>query len=279
MSRTLTAAPVALTIAGSDSGGGAGIQADLRSFTHFGVHGCTAITALTAQNPMGVSAIQPAAPEILRAQLERVGEAFDLGAVKTGMLVNAALIGVVADWIADRTDRVPLVVDPVMVATSGARLIDADAESALLALTTRATLVTPNLPEAEALTGRPVRTPEAMRETASELRRITGAAAVLLKGGHLADMPSTDILCDSEGLWNVTAPTIERPTTTHGTGCTLASAIAANLALGRPLREAVRKAKAYLCGALAGARPAGQAAVFALPVTPADDGAVTIVRA
>lgn len=268
MDRTLTAAPVALTVAGSDSGGGAGIQADLRAFTHFGVHGCSAVTALTAQNPMGVSAIQAAAPGILRAQLERVGEAFELGAVKTGMLVNADLIAVVTDWFVRSQSRPPLVVDPVMVATSGSRLIDAEAVSALLDLAAHATLITPNIPEAEALSGCAIGTVAAMADAAVALRRRTGAAAVLLKGGHLAATPSTDVLCDADGVWTITAPAIPHPATTHGTGCTLASAIAANLACGTSLHEAVRRAKAYLCGALAGARPAGTAAVFALPVFP-----------
>ena len=145
--------PVALTIAGSDSGGGAGVEADLRAFWAHGVHGCAAITAVTAQNPFGVGLVQGMEPEVLRDQLAHVAEAFDLRAVKTGMLLNAALIGVVADFAAAHPG-LPLVVDPVMVATSGARLLDEAAVTALRPLLRRATLITPNLPEAAALLGR-----------------------------------------------------------------------------------------------------------------------------
>lgn len=254
---------VALTIAGSDSGGGAGIQADLRAFRDFGVHGCSAITALTAQNPHGVSGVMAASPEILRGQLERVVEDFAVGAVKTGMLMDATRIAVVADFLSRL--HCPWVVDPVMVATSGARLLDAAAIATLREqLLPYATLVTPNLPEAQALLGdsAPAATLEAQIDAARRLYVDLGAA-VLVKGGHAKDRPATDILCCAEGIWRFDAPTCAPPLTTHGTGCALSSAIAAGLALGHNLREAITAAKDYVFGLLCATEPAGRAAIYA----------------
>ncbi len=255
-------AAVALTVAGSDSGGGAGIQADLRAFRDFGVHGCSAITALTAQNPHGVSGVMPASPEILRGQLERIAEDFDVGAVKTGMLVDAPRIAVVADFLPRL--RCPWVVDPVMVATSGARLLDAAAVSVLRErLLPHATLVTPNLPEAQALLGddAPAETLNGQADVARRLHADLGVA-VLVKGGHAKGRPSADILCSEAGTWLFEAPAIPHPLTTHGTGCALSSAIAARLALGDSLLEAIAHAKAYVLRLLSATQPAGRAAVY-----------------
>lgn len=269
--------PVACTIAGSDSGGGAGIQADLRAFRDFDVHGCSAITALTAQNPHGVSGVMAASPEILRGQLERIAEDFAVGAVKTGMLVDAPRIAVVADFLPRL--RCPWVVDPVMVATSGARLLNATAIATLRErLLPHATLVTPNLPEAQTLLGDPA--PAAtLAEQIEAARRLhaTLGTAVLVKGGHAEDRPATDILCDAEGTWRFDAPTCPTPLTTHGTGCALSSAIAAGLALGHDLREAIAAAKDYVFGLLRATEPAGRAAVYA-PNAPIPHGQTRFVR-
>ncbi len=251
-----------LTIAGSDSGGGAGIQADLRAFRDLGHHGCSAITALTAQNPHGVSGIQPTTPELLRGQLERVAEDFDLGAVKTGMLVDAERIAVVADFLPQIT--APLVVDPVMVATSGAHLLDHAAVQILRErLLPLATLLTPNLPEAQALLGAnaPLDTLEAQASAARRLAERFNTA-VLVKGGHSKERPATDLLCIQGAVWCLEGPTLANPLTTHGTGCALSAAIAAHLAHGTPLLTAICRAKAYVLSLLDGARPTGRTAVY-----------------
>ncbi len=265
--------PVALTIAGSDSGGGAGVEADLRAFWAHGVHGCAAITAVTAQNPFGVGLVQGMEPEVLRDQLAHVAEAFDLCAVKTGMLLNAALIGVVADFAAAHPG-LPLVVDPVMVATSGARLLDEAAVTALRPLLRRATLITPNLPEAAALLGRDeAAVAAAPCGAARDLARGLGTA-VLLKGGHAARNQSVDAFASADGACAVVSgPCVDAPLTAHGTGCALSAAIAANLARGATLRQAIRAAKAYVANLLAGGIPAGKAAVygFAPPRCGAED--------
>lgn len=271
--------PVALSIAGSDSGGGAGIQADLRSFRAFGVHGCTAITALTAQNPHGVRGIQGATAELLRGQLESIAEDFDVGAVKTGMLLNAELIGVTVAF-RDVFNAAQWVVDPVMVATSGARLLKDDAIALLReSLLPRATLITPNLPEAEALLGcLPLDSLSAMHEAAEALHAQLGAA-VLLKGGHSKTHASADVFCDASGACcRIETPMIEAPLTTHGTGCALSSAIAANLALGVPLKDAIITAKAYLLNLLSAASPAGRAAVYGPETAAYDRSAVVCER-
>jgi hydroxymethylpyrimidine/phosphomethylpyrimidine kinase len=234
---------VALTIAGSDSGGGAGVQADLRTFAAHGVHGTSALTAVTAQNSVGVSAWVALAPSMVVAQIEAVATDMPVRATKTGMLGNAEIVAAVAEAAA-RLRLAPLVVDPVMVAKSGDRLLDAAAERAYVErLLPLATLVTPNLHEAEALLGRPVRDLPAMREAARDLARL-GARAVLVKGGALPG-DAVDVLFDGERVIDLPAPRVDTPNT-HGTGCTLSAAIAARLARGEPLVEAVRGAKEYL---------------------------------
>lgn len=238
--------PVALSIAGSDSGGGAGIQADLLTFSANGVFGTTAITCLTAQNPDGVSAIEALPPAFVREQVEQVRRYFRIGAVKTGMLFNAEIVREVAAFLEANPD-LPAVVDPVMVATSGAVLLH---ESAIEAVTSellpRARLITPNLDEAGVLLGHRPESPEEMESAARELARRHGVA-VLLKGGHLsAEEALTDILCLPGGeIRRFTGERIEE-THTHGSGCTLSSAIAARLARGRELTEAVGEALTYL---------------------------------
>lgn len=236
--------PCALTIAGSDSGGNAGIQADLRAFHALGVHGCTAIAALTCQNPFGVRAVQSTEPAILRDQLEAIFEAYAIGAVKTGMLAESALIEATADVL----ERYPvkLVADPVMVATSGARLLREDATEALQKrLLPLATLITPNLPEAEVLLGTRVETPEEMM---SAVRALADrfSCAVLLKGGHAQGTRARDLFFDGSSIITLTTPPVENPISTHGTGCTLSAAIAAALALGQTLTEAVITGKAFI---------------------------------
>ncbi len=238
---------VALTIAGSDSGGGAGIQADLRTFAAHGVHGTSALTAVTAQNSVAVIAWTALDPALVVAQIEAVATDMPVAAAKTGMLATAAIVEAVAG-AAGRLPLGPLVVDPVMVAKSGDRLLDAAAERAYVEkLFPLAALVTPNLHEAEALLSRPVRDLAAMREAARALRAL-GPRAVLVKGGALAG-DAVDVFFDGERLVDLTAPRVDTRNT-HGTGCTLSAAICARLALGAELLEAVRGAKAYLTEAL-----------------------------
>ncbi len=274
MRASYPATAVALTIAGSDSGGGAGIQADLRAFNHLGVHGCSAIAALTAQNPRGVSGVHAPPPEFLALQMEAVFDAFQVGAVKTGMLFDAALIGVVADALA-RRPGLPLVVDPVMVATSGSRLLKDSAIAALRErLLPRATVVTPNVHEAEILAGRPLPRLADLWEAGPALAGRLGCA-VLFKGGHCPEAPGTDLLVERDGRRRVfRSPALQNLPSTHGTGCTLSAALAAGLAQGRPLDEALRRAKAYLGYALRHASQAGEGTfVWSAPVTldlPAD---------
>jgi hydroxymethylpyrimidine/phosphomethylpyrimidine kinase len=239
-----------LVVAGSDSGGGAGIQADIKAITALGAYAATAITALTAQDTTGVHGVMPVPPAFVRLQMERVLADIGADAVKTGMLGEAAIVHAVADVLAVRAEGVPLVVDPVMVATSGARLLEDAAVEALLArLLPAATLLTPNLPEAEALTGMRVTDLATMRQAALALRDL-GARAVLLKGGHLPGDVVTDLLVTPHGEEAFSAPRIASRHT-HGTGCTLASAIAAGLAQGLGLHDAVRRARAYVREAIA----------------------------
>ena len=246
---------VALTIAGSDSGGGAGIQADLRTFAAHGLHGASAITAGTAQNSVGVSAWVALEPSMVAAQVEAVATDMRVAAAKTGMLANAGIIAAVADAAA-RLRLAPLVVDPVMVAKSGDRLLDAAAERAYVdRLFPLATVLTPNLHEAEALLGREVRDVPAMRGAARDLCAL-GARAVLVKGGALAGDP-VDVFFDGSRLVDVPGPRVETANT-HGTGCTLSAAICARLALGDELLEAVRAAKAYLVEGLRGSYTVGK---------------------
>jgi len=233
----------ALTIAGSDSGGGAGIQADLKTFAAHGVFGMSAITAITAQNTQAVTASVALDPALVTAQIDAVASDLPVHAVKIGMLANAAIVGAVAAAL--RRHRLgPVVLDPVMVAKSGARLLDDDAVDALRTqLLPLATIVTPNAPEAGVLVGRPVTTLDGLRDAAVELVRL-GADAALVKGGHL-EGPATDVLATAAGVVDLPADRIASRHT-HGTGCTLAAAIAANLATGTDLRDAVERAKAYV---------------------------------
>ncbi len=251
----MSAPRVALTIAGSDSGGGAGIQADLKTFAAHGLHGTSAITAVTAQNSVAVTDWVALEPRMVVAQIEAVATDMPVAAAKTGMLANAAIVEAVARAVA-RLGLPHLVVDPVMVAKSGDRLLDPAAEQAYAAhLFPLATLLTPNLAEAEALLGRPVRSLEAMHVAARELQA-RGPRAVLVKGGHLDGDP-VDVLCDGSTLVELSAARIATPNT-HGTGCTYSAAIAARLALGRPLGEAVRGAKEYVTEAIRRAYAVGK---------------------
>lgn len=235
--------PIVLTIAGSDSGGGAGIQADLLTFAAHGVHGLTAITAVTAQSTTEVRGVHPIPAAFVRLQLETLADDFDIAAVKTGMLGSAEVVRVVGRFL-EGID-VPVVVDPVMIATSGARLLDDDAVGAVAEiLMPRATVVTPNLPEAEALVGPGRSMEEAARDLVAR-----GAGAALVKGGHLPGDDVVDVLFDGEAVHRFEGPRI-RTTSTHGTGCTYAAAIAAQLAAAVPLHEAVRRSYSYLREAL-----------------------------
>lgn len=245
----------ALTIAGSDSGGGAGIQADLKTFSALGVFGMSALTAITAQNTVGVTAVFELPPEIVAAQIDAVLTDIGADAAKTGMIANSEIIRVVAAKVREH-EIANFVVDPVMVATSGDRLLRDDAVSALRTeLLPLATVVTPNLPEAAVLAEREVVSLEGMREAARAILGM-GAKSVLVKGGHLAG-EATDLLYDGSTFVELPSPRIET-TSTHGTGCTLASAIAALLARGESLEDAVRKAKAYVTTAIERAFPLGR---------------------
>ena len=249
--------PVALTIAGSDSGGGAGVQADLKTFAAHRVYGVSVITLVTAQNTLGVRAVQRVTPDLVAAQLHAVLEDFPVRAVKTGALGDAGIIEVVADVLRGR--GVPLVVDPVMVSTSGARLLDADAVEVLRTrLLPLATLVTPNLPEAEVLLGLPggvLREPQMLERTLAQPLPYP----LLLKGGHgEGDVLRDHLLLAGERV--TLSASRQGSRHTHGTGCTLASAITANLARGVNLREAVRGAHAYLQRAIRAAPGLGRGA-------------------
>ncbi len=238
----------ALTIAGSDSGGGAGIQADLKTFAAHGVYGMSAITAVTAQNTMGVSAIHTIPADMVVAQIEAIASDIGTDAVKTGMLATAAIVEAVAAAIVD-LDLPRAVIDPVMVAKGGARLLDDEAIDAMRTeLLPRAMVITPNTEEATALLGDAVRTLDDARSAARRLKAL-GPGAVIIKGGHLEGPQAIDILFDGINLVELRGPRIAT-TSTHGTGCTFASAIAANLALGLDLREAAQRAKDYVVEAI-----------------------------
>ncbi|MBR0146287.1 MAG: bifunctional hydroxymethylpyrimidine kinase/phosphomethylpyrimidine kinase [Eubacterium sp.] len=238
----------ALTIAGSDSSGGAGIQADLKTMTAHAVYGMSCITALTAQNTTGVTGIMEVTPEFLQQQLDAVFTDIFPDAVKIGMVSAGSLIRVIAERLSHYKAR-NIVVDPVMVATSGARLISEDAiETLKQELIPLATVITPNIPEAEVLSGLTIRTEEDML-AAGRMIRDTFGVAVLMKGGHSIN-EANDLLIEKDRETWFHGTRIDNPNT-HGTGCTLSSAIASNLAEGASLAEAVKKAKAYLTGALA----------------------------
>lgn len=238
-----------LSVAGSDSGGGAGIQADLKTFAALGCYGMTAITALTAQNTQGVSAIHAVPPAFLKAQLQAVIEDIGVDAVKLGMLHAPEVVDVVA-WAIDHYSLDKVVLDPVMVATSGDRLIAAETVQRLVGeLFPCVTVVTPNLDEAALLVGHPIGDAEALQEAADELLAL-GAQAALLKGGHLPGDEVVDLLATADGASHrFSAPRIVSPNL-HGTGCTLSSAIACGLALGLDLVSAVAQARSYIRGAM-----------------------------
>jgi hydroxymethylpyrimidine/phosphomethylpyrimidine kinase len=238
----------ALTIAGSDSGGGAGIQADLKTFAAHGVFGTSAITAITAQNTLGVTAWQAMPADLVTAQIEAVAGDFDLHAVKVGMLATAAIVEAVAAAIVE-LDLPDVVVDPVMVATGGDRLLEEDAIEAIKReLMPHTRVLTPNVPEAEALSGMGIASVDDMRSAA---RRILagGPRVVLVKGGHLEGPESVDVVVTAHDSFELRRPRVET-TSTHGTGCTLSSAIAANLALGLELQPALERAREYVDGAI-----------------------------
>ena len=238
----------ALTIAGSDSGGGAGIQADLKTFAACGVYGTSAITAVTAQNTLGVTAWEPVSTELVIAQIEAVAGDIPPAAVKTGMLATAAIVEAVSAAI-EGLDLPNLVVDPVMVAKGGDRLLRDDAVAAMKTHLFRlAEVLTPNIPEAEALTGMRITSVDDMLAAARRIREM-GPRVVIVKGGHAASHESVDVVCLPHAEFELRGPRIAT-VHTHGTGCTFASAIAAYLALGRPLEEAIREARSYLEGAI-----------------------------
>lgn len=234
-----------LIVAGSDSGGGAGIQADIKAVTAMGAFAATAVTALTAQNTLGVHGVVPVEPAFIAQQIEVVLGDIGADALKTGMLHSAEVIGTVASVLKKQAAGVPLVVDPVMVAKGGHRLLLGEAEAALRdTLLPMAALLTPNLPEAEALVGFPVRDEAGMRRAAERLLSL-GSKAVLMKGGHLAGDRVVDLLFHAGRVDRFEDARIESRST-HGTGCTLASAIAAGLAQKMPLYDAVARARTYV---------------------------------
>ncbi len=245
----------AMTIAGSDSGGGAGIQADLKTFAALGVYGTSALTAITAQNTVGVTAVHEIPTEIIAAQIEAVLTDIGADAVKTGMLASSSIVEVVSRQL--KAFRVTaLVVDPVMVAKSGDSLLRQDAVEALRTLLVPlAAVVTPNIPEAEVLTGVKIVSDDDMRRAAESIVGM-GAGSVVVKGGH-REGPATDLFYDGERFQEFTAPRIDTKNT-HGTGCTFASAVAAELAKGLPLLEAVAQAKEFVTAAISNSFPIGR---------------------
>jgi len=245
------AMPVALSIAGSDSGGGAGVQADIKSFAALDVYGTSVVTALTAQNTKGISAVHYVPPEFVGAQMDAVFSDFRVAAVKVGMLGNVAIAGAVAAGL-ERHKAKNIVLDPVLAASTGADLLHADAMDALKALMGRVSVVTPNLFEAAALLDSPMARDEADMQSQAKALLALGAGAVLIKGGHGGGTESVDFLVDAEATTRFASPRIATKNT-HGTGCTLASAIAAGLAKGLTLVDAVRDAKSYISAAIAAA--------------------------
>lgn len=238
----------ALTIAGSDSGAGAGIQADLKTFAAYGVYGTSAITAVTAQNTQGVAGIHVIPAEFVTLQIETVVSDIGCDAVKTGMLASSSIVEAVAAAV-EALDLPNLVVDPVMVAKGGDRLLDADAVHAVrVTLLRLARVVTPNIPEAEVLADMEIQSVDDMRAAGRRILRL-GCKGVVVKGGHLAGAESIDVLVEAGGEALLAGPRIPGPHT-HGTGCTFAAAIAAKLALGHTLDEAAHGAKEYVTGAI-----------------------------
>jgi len=243
---------IVLTIAGSDSGGGAGIQADLKTFVRFGVYGASVITAVTAQNTLGVRAWEPVSPALVSAQIDAVAEDLRPAAIKSGMLGDADVVQAVADGVR-RHALAPYVLDPVMAATSGDALVTPGAiEATVRLLFPLATLVTPNLDEVALLVGERPHDAEAMEIAARRLVQTHGARAALVKGGHLDGDDLVDVLFDGTTMRRFSHRRIAT-TSTHGTGCTLSSAIAASLALGDPLERAVERGLDYVARAIANA--------------------------
>lgn len=242
-----------LSIAGSDPSGGAGIQADLKAFSARGTYGMAVLTALTAQNTQGVTAIHALPPDFVRAEIEAIFSDIRVDAVKIGMIANAQIAGTVADVLEAQATNIPIVLDPVMVAKGGAPLLAEDANQVIVErLLPLASVITPNLPEAAALLDEPLaETREAMAQQAMRLLQ-PGPRAVLIKGGHMEGDDSPDVLAEATGITWFDGPRLKTKNT-HGTGCTLSSAIAAELAKEHSMAEAVRVAKAYLAGAIAAA--------------------------
>ena len=242
-----------LTIAGSDSSGGAGIQGDLKTFAALGVYGTCAVTAITAQNTTGVIDLAAVSADLVTSQIEAIAGDMAIAAVKTGMLANAAIVEAVAATIAE-LELPNVVVDPVLVSTSGSRLLDADGVQMLMSeLLPRARVVTPNLPEAEALSGRAIASLDAAREAARRIHDM-GPSAVVITGGHRraedgSDTGATDLLFDGHAFFEVTTERVASPGA-HGTGCAFASAVAAYLARGDALPDAVAKAQRFVAGAI-----------------------------
>ena len=244
--------PIAVTLAGSDSGGGAGVQADLKTFSALGVYGATVITALTAQNTRGVTAIHDVPAEFVAAQIDAVFSDLEVSAVKIGMVSQRGVIEVIAAGL-ERWRQSQVVLDPVMIATSGDKLLAPDAIDVLKrVLMPRALVVTPNLPEAAALLDAPVADTETAMRAQGERLLALGARAVLIKGGHAVGAESVDLLIEPAAFTRLAADRVATANT-HGTGCTLSSAIAAGLARGLSLAEAVRAAKVYVTDALGAA--------------------------
>jgi hydroxymethylpyrimidine/phosphomethylpyrimidine kinase len=247
---------VALTVAGSDSSGGAGIQADLKTFAAHGVYGVSAITAVTAQNTVGIASFEPVAADLVTAQIEAVVSDIGVHAAKTGMLPTAAVVEAVAAAVAD-LDIPLLVVDPVMVAKSGDRLIDQEAVASMKAeLLRRAFVVTPNIPEAEALADMTIASDDDRRTAARRIAAL-GAAAVIVTGGHVASADIVDLLYDGQRFLEFRTERVAGRGT-HGTGCTFAAALAARLALGTPLAEAIPLVQQYIAGAIRSAPGIGR---------------------
>lgn len=245
-----------LVIAGSDSGGGAGIQADIKAVMAGGGHAMTAVTAITVQDTRGVHGVWPVPLDAILGQMDVVLADIGADAIKTGMLASAPLIESVAERLAMRAPGVPRVIDPVMVATSGDRLVEVKAVDALRSeLVPHAALVTPNAPEAEILTNRAVETVDGQRRAAERLLE-QGARGALVKGGHIGGPLITDVLATHDGEWLLEGPRVET-TSTHGTGCTLASAIAVRLGMGQSVADAVDGARAYLIRAIETAKGLG----------------------
>lgn len=251
-----TAIKVALSIGGSDSCGGAGIQADLKTFQSLGVYGMSAVTAVTVQNTRKVHAVQEIDPQIVHDQIACLFEDITIDAVKIGMVSSIELIGAVSDALI-KVQRPPVVLDPVMISKSGYPLLKEDARQALVQkLFPLAEVVTPNIDEAEALVGHAIADQERMEAAAKQITAL-GAAKVVVKGGHMNGNKATDILFDGRTFRQLSSPRMNT-TNTHGTGCTFSSAIAAFLAKGHPFFEAVQKAKIYITGAIAHALDIGR---------------------